>query len=118
MCNGGNVIRLKIGYLKYVIRFVKGLKHEDQDLFGHHLGDRELILINLDSGKRRISACILHEVLHALSDYAYINLKEKQITALANVLTTVIKDNPKEVDDFIDFVHGRKRKTNVQYLNK
>ncbi len=40
---------------------------------------------------------LLHEVIHAVSDYMEINLKEGQVTKLATGLLAVLKDNPKFV---------------------
>jgi hypothetical protein len=38
--------------------------------------------------------CVLHEAIHALSDYMEIKLKEHQVTKLATGLLAVLKDNP------------------------
>jgi len=39
--------------------------------------------------------CVLHEAIHALSDYMEIKLKEHQVTKLATGLLAMLKDNPK-----------------------
>lgn len=39
--------------------------------------------------------CVLHEVIHAVSDYMEIGLKEGQVTKLATGLLAVLKENPK-----------------------
>lgn len=38
---------------------------------------------------------LLHEAIHALSDYMEIKLKEHQVTKLATGLLALLKDNPK-----------------------
>jgi len=40
---------------------------------------------------------VLHEVLHAVSDYMEINLREGQVTKLATGLLAVLKENPRFV---------------------
>jgi hypothetical protein len=38
--------------------------------------------------------CVLHEAIHAVSDYMEIRLKEGQVTKLATGLLALFKDNP------------------------
>lgn len=52
-------------------------------------------IINIETGHtpERTLVTLLHEVLHGLDDVAGLNLKEKQITRLAPVLASFLKDN-------------------------
>ena len=85
------------------MQFLDGPPLEDGDM-GDCNTEAQTITIRTGQPLENEQDSVLHEVLHAISDYMEIKLREHQVTKLATGLLAVLKDNPR----FTTYLRRRK----------
>ena len=95
--------RIKILAKPFKVEFREGPPLEAGDM-GNCDTEAQAITIRPNQPLENEQDSVLHEVLHAVSDYMEINLREGQVTKLATGLLAVLKDNPK----FVSYLRRRK----------
>ena len=60
--------------------------------------DKCLITHSTDECEQQRRDTLLHEIIHAISDSVKLNMKEKQVHALACCMLQVLRDNPELVE--------------------
>ena len=63
--------------------------------FGQTRAQKHLILLNNKNCRGQDKETLMHEIFHVVSNLTGSNLSEKQVTAMASGLYSVIKDNKK-----------------------
>jgi len=76
------------------VQFLDGPPLEDGDM-GDCNTEAQVITIRTGQPLENEQDSVLHEVLHAISDYMEIKMKEHQVTKLATGFLAVLKDNPR-----------------------
>jgi hypothetical protein len=102
--------KLKIGWQTYEIQEVPELEEDGTPLYGVHSSSRNLIQISqkeCDESRKR--SCLIHEVLHAIDEQYCIRIKESQVEALANGITTVMIDNKDQIKQFLEWFYSNKQ---------
>lgn len=95
--------KLKILGKPFKVEFGNSAPLEDGDM-GDCNTEGQAITIREGQPLDNEQDSVLHEVIHAVSDYMEINLKEGQVTKLATGLLAVLKDNPK----FVTYLRRKK----------
>jgi hypothetical protein len=80
---------------------VESVPEMDDDC-GACYDSKQLIKISEDIPQELSQDTLLHEVMHAIDYQMHINMKERQISAMASGLTAVFKENP----DFVKYFLG------------
>ena len=89
--------KIKIGWKEYDIRYsddtIMGETNEERELYG--VIDHDYMNIDVTSGygEEIQGSTLIHEVLHGIDKMYAIDLIESDVTALANGIYTVLKDN-------------------------
>ena len=90
---GYSVKSIKIGHINYEIKVVKKLKKDGEKLHGYIDYNKEELLI-CNKFKKKYTETMIHEILHGMSNFLGINLKESQVISLANCLVLLFQENP------------------------
>ena len=85
---------IKIGHINYKVRFKPKVGLGDYTCKGYIQYDTEEIFIATKYPKKK-AEILLHEVIHAIDEFAFLKLTERQVTALATGLLMVFRDNKK-----------------------
>jgi hypothetical protein len=85
--------RLKILGKPFKLQFITGAPLEDDDM-GDCNTEGQVLSVRDGQPLENEQDAVLHEAIHALSDYMEIKLKEHQVTKLATGLLALLKDNP------------------------
>ena len=80
----------------YGISYVNGKPLDDDDL-GEFDPFKQRISVRESQPLEQEQDTVLHEVIHAISHEADINLQEKQVRPLATILLGILKDNERLV---------------------
>ena len=70
---------------------------DDDEVFGMWDGNEMVILLNSECGEIQERTTLLHELLHAIDDFLYLQLKHREIYSLSQTLYQVLADNPQLV---------------------
>lgn len=101
--------RWKIGYQTYDVHITES---NLADLsYGHTSPSMGMITLNGRSSTTQSANTIVHEVLHAIWDGQALGKnpdEERIVTALANGLTQVMRDNPQLIDAIQSLLSERK----------
>lgn len=93
---------VRVGHVRYEVRYEKGLS-STAGAAGVCGTDTQTVLIDPDLGPDATRETVLHELLHALVDYADLDvrladvekaLEERVVNSLAPVLLAALRDNP------------------------
>jgi len=91
--------KIKVGTDDYTVIVVKDLRHHGDKVWGLKKGSDFTIHIEKDMPTPICSGeTLLHEVMHALSDYFELGLgdtEERTIASLSKGVMMVLRDNPK-----------------------
>jgi hypothetical protein len=85
--------RLKILGKPFRLQFVTGSPLEEDDM-GDCNTEGQVLSVRDGQPIENEQDAVLHEAIHAISDYMEIKLKEHQVTKLATGLLALLKDNP------------------------
>lgn len=87
--------KVKIGWMEYKVKVVKSseINNGDGEFYGRCNHGTNTIIINDSYSKEQREATLLHEVIHVVDNYAGLDLSERQVKGLANMLYQVIKGN-------------------------
>lgn len=77
----------------FSIVFTNGEPLSEDDM-GHCDVDKQLIAVRDGQPLESEQDCLLHEVIHAISDSMGANMREAQVEKLATGLLAVLKDSP------------------------
>ena len=91
-----------IGPREFEIEIVNKLLDttEFQKLNGHILYDAALIKIDALLSYQSKRLTLMHEIVHGMADAVGVELDEKEVELLANILTATLEQNPKLLDMF------------------
>jgi hypothetical protein len=85
--------RIRILGKPFKVEFSNGPPLEDGDM-GDCNTEGQVLTIRDGQPLENEQDCVLHEAIHALSDYMEIKLREGQVTKLATGLIALLKENP------------------------
>lgn len=84
---------------------VSNSKPEDpeEEVFGMWDGNEMTITLNDECGEVQERTTVMHELVHAIDDFLYLELSHQEVYVLSQVLYQVLIDNPKFVDYLLHF---------------
>ena len=93
-----------IGPRKFTIEYHAHLLNGDktQRLNGHIMYDQATIKIDDGLSDQSTRLTIMHEIIHGVADAALVELDEKEVEILANVLTASLAASPEIVNMFLE----------------
>tara|TARA_R100000808_G_scaffold13906_2_gene33324 strand:- start:16543 stop:16902 length:360 start_codon:yes stop_codon:yes gene_type:complete len=96
-------MKLKVGALDVVVSF----KDMGDEVFGHYDPAPEPhIDIHKDLTTYLQAMTVLHEVLECIVDNYGLSVSESGIRVLENLLVMIVKDNPEEVQRWLEDIQG------------
>lgn len=84
---------LYIGNHKFTIKHAKQIKKDGSDCLGYCLTDDNLIMIQYGLKKTVKEVTLFHEAIHAISNIYELNLTERQVGVLGEVLPNFLQKN-------------------------
>lgn len=83
-----------VGPREYEVNYIEDLRDGSQKLNGHILYDKAEIRIDRDLADQAKRITIMHEVVHGMADAVGVDLKEKEVELLANILVATLSVSP------------------------
>jgi hypothetical protein len=97
--------KIKILGKPFAVNYANGVPLEEGDM-GDCNTEGQVLTVRDGQPLENEQDSVLHEAIHALSDYMEIRLKEGQVTKLATGLIAMLKDNP----SLIRYLASKKKK--------
>jgi hypothetical protein len=85
---------VKVGGLTYIVERKNECCETNSNVDGRVLYDKQVIRIKHDDGSDYSKLVFLHEIIHAIFNFANIEQDEDTVERLTNGLYMVMKDNP------------------------
>jgi hypothetical protein len=88
---------------------VSNSKPEDpeEEVFGVWDGNEMTITLNDECGAVQERTTVMHELIHAIDDFLYLEMSHQEVYVLSQVLYQVLIDNPKFVDYLLHFTESK-----------
>ena len=81
---------------------------DEEEVFGVWDGNEMSITLNPECGEVQERTTIMHELIHAVDDFLYLEMTHQEVYVLSQVLYQVLIDNPK-LTDYLMFVPSEDR---------
>ena len=80
----------------------------EDEVFGEWDSNEMAITINAECGAVQERTTVMHELIHAIDDFLYLEMTHQEVYVLSQVLYQVLIDNPKFMD-YLMFVPSEDR---------